>query len=44
MELKWKTIKNAILASKKFYTEKINDKIIEYLSQSSVRTADEQSK
>jgi len=37
-----KTIKNAILASKKFYTEKINDKIIEYLSQTSVRAADEQ--
>ena len=27
-----RTIKNAILASKKFYMEKINDKIIEYLS------------
>jgi len=27
-----RTIKNAILASKKFYTEKINNKIIEYLS------------
>jgi glycerol-3-phosphate acyltransferase PlsX len=27
-----RTIKNAILASKKFHTEKINDKIIEYLS------------
>lgn len=27
-----RSIKNAILASKKFYTEKINDKIIEYLS------------
>lgn len=37
-----KTIRNAILASKKFYTEKINDKIIEYLSQTSVRAADEQ--
>lgn len=37
-----RTIKNAILASKKFYTEKINDKIIEYLSQSSVRATDEQ--
>jgi len=36
-----RTIKNAILASKKFYTEKINDKIIEYLSQTSVRTDDE---
>ncbi|HIJ51936.1 MAG TPA: phosphate acyltransferase PlsX [Planctomycetes bacterium] len=36
-----RTIKNAILASKKFYTEKINDKIIEYLSQISIRTDDE---
>jgi glycerol-3-phosphate acyltransferase PlsX len=30
------TIKNAILASKKFYTEKINNKIIEYLSGTNV--------
>jgi len=29
-----RTIKNAVLASKRFYTEKINDKIIDYLSQS----------
>ena len=29
---KAKTIKNAVLAAKKYYTEKINDKIIEYLS------------
>ncbi len=36
-----RTIKNAILASKRFYTEKINDKIIEYLSGTSVRTTDE---
>jgi len=35
------TIKNAILASKKFYTERINDKIIEYLSQTSIRMDDE---
>lgn len=27
-----RTIKNAVLASKKYYTEKINEKIIEYLS------------
>jgi len=27
------TIKNAILASKKFYTEKVNDKIIQHLSE-----------
>ena len=39
---KARTIKNAILASKKFYTEKINDKIIEYLLQTSIRTDDEQ--
>ncbi|UCE49575.1 MAG: phosphate acyltransferase PlsX [Phycisphaerales bacterium] len=36
-----KTIKNAILASKRFYTEKINDRIVEYLSGTCVRTADE---
>lgn len=36
-----RTIKNAILASKKFYTEKVNDRIVEYLSKSSVRTSDE---
>ena len=36
-----KMIKNAILASKKFYTEKINDRIVEYLSGVCVRTADE---
>ncbi|MBW8039684.1 MAG: phosphate acyltransferase PlsX [Planctomycetes bacterium] len=38
---KSRTIKNAISASKSFYTEKINDKIVEYLSQTSVRTDDE---
>jgi glycerol-3-phosphate acyltransferase PlsX len=27
-----RTIKNAVLASKKYYTEKVNEKIIEYLS------------
>ena len=36
-----RTIKNAILASKKFFTEKINDKIVEYLSGACVRTTDE---
>lgn len=36
-----RTIKNAILASKTFYTKKINDKIIEYLSGTHVRTSDE---
>ena len=34
---KGRTIKNAILASKKFYTNKINDQIIRYLSNTSVR-------
>ncbi|MHC4623791.1 MAG: phosphate acyltransferase PlsX [Planctomycetota bacterium] len=29
---KSRTIKNAIVASKKFYTQRINDKIVEYLS------------
>jgi glycerol-3-phosphate acyltransferase PlsX len=37
-----RTIKNAIFASKKFYTEKINEKILEYLSQTSLRTTNEQ--
>lgn len=36
-----RTIKNAILASKRFYTKKINDMIIEYLSGTNVRTTDE---
>jgi glycerol-3-phosphate acyltransferase PlsX len=36
-----RTIKNAILASKKYHTEKINDKIIEYLSSSSVKVSNE---
>ena len=39
---KSRTIRNAILASKKYYTEKINDKITEYLSSTSVRIIDEQ--
>ena len=39
---KRKTIKNAILAAKKYDTNKINDKILEYLSNSPVRTTDEQ--
>ena len=37
-----RTIRNAILASKKYYTKKINDKIIERLTESCVRTADAQ--
>ncbi len=37
---KSRTIKNAILASKKYHTQKINDKIIEYLSKACVRTED----
>jgi len=36
-----RTIRNAICASKRFYTEKINDKIVEYLSDTCVRTTDE---
>jgi glycerol-3-phosphate acyltransferase PlsX len=38
---KSRTIKNAILASKRLYTEKINDKIVECLSDTLVRTSDE---
>jgi glycerol-3-phosphate acyltransferase PlsX len=38
---KSRTIKNAILTSKEYYTKKINDKIIEYLSSTSVGTTDE---
>jgi glycerol-3-phosphate acyltransferase PlsX len=37
-----RTIRNAILASKRYHTERINEKIIEYLSKTSVRTEDEQ--
>ena len=37
-----RTIRNAILASKKYYTERINEKITEYLSSTSIRTVDEQ--
>jgi len=36
-----RTIRNAILTSKKFHTEKINNKIVEYLSDTCVRTTDE---
>lgn len=36
-----RTIKNAILASKKFHRAKINEKITEYLLQSSIRTTNE---
>jgi len=36
---KSRTIKNAILTAKEYYTKKINDKIIEYLASTSVRTA-----
>jgi len=35
-------IRNAIVKSKQYYRNKINDKIIEYLSNSSIRTDDEQ--
>ena len=37
---KARTIRNAVLASKKYYTQKINDKITECLSEARVRTAD----
>ncbi|MFB0524118.1 MAG: phosphate acyltransferase PlsX [Phycisphaerae bacterium] len=36
------TIRNAILASKKYYTKKINDKITKRLNESYIRTADDQ--
>jgi glycerol-3-phosphate acyltransferase PlsX len=36
------TIRNAILTSRKFHMEKINEKITEYLSKTCVRTVDEQ--
>jgi glycerol-3-phosphate acyltransferase PlsX len=39
---KSRTIRNAILTSKKYHTKKINDKIIEYLSRTSIRISDEQ--
>lgn len=41
---KARTIRNAVLAAKRFHTEKINDKIVDYLSNTPVRTPDEQSK
>ncbi|MFZ0034112.1 MAG: phosphate acyltransferase PlsX [Sedimentisphaerales bacterium] len=37
-----RTIKNAILTAKAYHTKKINDKIVEYLSSTSVRTSNEQ--
>jgi glycerol-3-phosphate acyltransferase PlsX len=37
-----RTIRNAILASKKYHTQRINDKITECLSETCVRTADAQ--
>ena len=37
-----RTIRNAVLTSKKYYTKKTNEKIMDYLSQSSVRTTNEQ--
>ncbi|MFC1676712.1 phosphate acyltransferase PlsX [Planctomycetota bacterium] len=39
---KSRTIKNAILASKKSSAEKINDKIVEYIAKTNVRMTDEQ--
>ena len=38
---KSRTIRNAVMASKKYHTQKINDKITEYLSRTSVKAADE---
>ena len=38
---KSRTIKNAVLTAKVYHTKKINDKIVEYLSSTSVRTTDE---
>lgn len=37
-----RTIRNAILISKKYYTKKINDRIMERLTESCIRTADAQ--
>ncbi|MHC4636018.1 MAG: phosphate acyltransferase PlsX [Planctomycetota bacterium] len=39
---KSRTIKNAILTAQQYHNKKINDKIVEHLSHTSVRTADEQ--
>lgn len=36
-----KTIKNAVLAAKKYYTEHVNEHIVEYLSNSTVRPLDD---
>jgi phosphate acyltransferase len=37
-----RTIRNAIMAAKAFHTQKINDKITEYLSSTSIRASNEQ--
>ncbi len=37
-----RTIRNAIVRSKEYHRNKINDKIIEYLAKSTIRAADEQ--
>jgi len=37
-----RTIKNAVIAAKAYHTKKINDKIVDYLSSTSVRTVNEQ--
>ncbi|TFG50634.1 MAG: phosphate acyltransferase PlsX [Candidatus Brocadiia bacterium] len=39
---KSRTIKNAVLTARKIHNAKINEKIVEYLSNTSVRTPDEQ--
>ncbi len=39
---KSRTIKNAIMAAKKFHIARINDRVVEYLAAASVRTPDDQ--
>lgn len=39
---KSRTIKNAIITAKQYYTKRINDKIVDHLSHTPVRTQDEQ--
>ncbi|MCK4913554.1 MAG: phosphate acyltransferase PlsX [Planctomycetes bacterium] len=41
---KSRTIKNAVLAAKKYHTEKINDKIVEYLANTSFQTSSQNEK
>ena len=37
-----RTIRNAILSAKRFHTQRINEKIVDYLSETTVRTTDAQ--